>query len=172
MPVTANLVNIESSLNQWFKNNLTSHNAAIILIVPRKPEAAPAYSIHHHIGNYTTRWQGSKVGYDPTTGLDILGRHYQGLVDISCWVSRADGNWTGVLRDMADELMGLVTRTTAIGVTDFDTPHPTPPEALPEWDRTAIRLQRITGAPSEVQNPDLERRRFILDYTTTIRSLS
>jgi len=165
--LVATIPNIEATLNEWAAGAAGAYG--VIFNAPRAAADLPAYSVHHHTIAIESVWQGDIVGRDDL-GTAIRGRRYRGCVDISAWVSRKDRSWVKTLRDMTEKINAAVTSSRTVGLNDYVSGDKF--ADLPQFQKTVIRLNQIRPAAEGASvNKDIERRRFLIEYTAQVRSL-
>ena len=166
-------VNIEGSINRWFRTNVTGAGLPSWLTgvtayfdYPDEPiTALPCYTLVHLGHNDTTIAQGNLVQGSPSA---VTGRMVDGSLDIGCWVSRRLAN-SGrnnsamiQLRSMRDmvKFMFMSAQSYSLPILDIygTTGTPTGTAGL-------IRIGEISEVAVETDlNPSILRKRILVDY--------
>ncbi len=162
--------NAEASLNDWLRSQLGQIDLpdwmAMVAITTDWPEigkSLPCISIAHLPGHRRGHYQRGDVA-----ALAVLAR---GLADISCWVSRSDQYngqdvWLARLRYLQGMVEQAVTGTVAVVIRDYLTS-----PVYPQDTAYRIMLGDLTWVQTGADpNPDIERRRALLNYRWFLRS--
>jgi hypothetical protein len=168
---SSNVINVEASLNHWLNTQLAAitkpawlPTLRIVFNVPETGIVTPAISVTHLGGVTRKRYQGNFVGENKT------GAAAFGLLDISCWVSRANtvsGQDVSraqlmTLRAFVNEVFaGVKTVAIANYVTD-------------QTGNTGTNYRVVFGdldmqVTALDPNPDILRARYLLRYDWTMR---
>ena len=161
--------NVEGSFNNWFETNITGQGLPSWMpsarVVFGWDEETPiisgysgaAFSVAHLGNEPIQEYQGRRVG------AGAVGHTREGMVDVSCWVSKqqAGNAYTQRQRQMADMVHHLFASAREFEITDLygSLSAPTGIGAL-------VRLQgaaEVDVAPDP--NPDIQRRRFLVTYS-------
>lgn len=163
----ANTYNVETSINDWFVRAIEDITRPVVLpaisIVFNVPETAiimPAIAVTHRGVGVNLALQGRNVGSGDKGG------RAGGLMLIDCYASRAAVNWGAYLAAMGAMVQSVFAGTSGIQVYNYmddpDFPVMTPYKV----DFTEIEVIEVAADP----NPDIERRRYNVRYTYTMRS--
>lgn len=158
--------NIEASVNKWVQEGLENFSRpsflpafGVVFNMPEDGLTPPCVSAFHIPVSAVDTFQGGR-------GDDAYARQSAGLVDLSAWVTRQQNGWNAHLMTMASMIESLAAGNPTIPVYDFLTLPGTP---IPVEYRVVIRgLTFATTSPDE--NPDIERRRYLLRYEWNSRS--
>lgn len=162
--------NVQGSLAAWMTAGLTTYKPALVSSVsveytaPEGTLSAPVWSIHF-LGTVPAagRFQGNYTG-------DGCGERKAGLMEVDCWVTRRDTNWRAQLAQMADAVYRTVFNTMASGaaviIKDFYT-NANAPTATQK--RVIIEGAEDRNPPVD-PNPDIERRRIIIEFNWVERA--
>lgn len=161
--------NVNASLNTWFQANITAAglpawmpSARVVFDYGQETPIISGYSGHAfsvaHLGaDVAEQYQGrNSLG-------GSAGQRMAGIMEVNCWVSKqAAGNaYTQRLRHLGDMVTTLVTQTKAVRLTNYYT-STAAPSALP----VLVRLENWEEvAVGEDPNPDIRRKRFLIDYS-------
>lgn len=168
---TASVANIENSLNEWLSGGL---DYQVLFNMPRKLQGLkkPVVGAFHQFVSSESRWQGDRVGRNTDTGQIIYGREYNGLMNITLWVNRADRDWNATLREMKTQLHEHIGRTRSVPINNYDDNRFRDISSLPAYDRTVIRLHEMSPADFPTfADPDMRGQRYMLRYTAIVRSV-
>lgn len=162
--------NVEASINKYFKDALTAltRPAALFTAMPalveNMPEAVaslPAFSFEHLPAGSLDIYQGRNAEANTRAAREL------GILDLSAWVSRKNGQFVGQLRFMQamivtaylDSRGGVVIKDYASNVSN--------PSAV-AFRVTFVDLDVVSV--SDDPNPDVRRRRCLVKYQWDMRS--
>lgn len=163
--------NVEGTLNEWFKTNLTAWgvpawmpSARVEFDWPEK-NLISGYSGHTftvtHLGapEPIQQYQG-RVSVGNSAGQTMMN-----IVEINCWVSKqqAGGQYEARLRQMGDMVTKLFTSAREVEIKNLYTGL-----AAPTGIKALIRLSPAEGRTvvnPDPGNPDYHRRRYQVTYT-------
>lgn len=152
----ANTVNFEASISARLVAGLPGRT--LVFDAPAHEGIYPCISVVYHT-----------VDSEPLYFKTATTRSWRhaGLVDASVWVSRASPNWLELQREMVKELLGVFKGGVLVPVDDYSTDPPTRHANIPALYQSTIEFHTIKGrgALPDLHNPDLERRRFVIEYT-------
>jgi len=162
--------NVEGSFNDFFATQLTAKgipswmsSAVINYDYPQQPLTFPSFSVTHLGGVPREVAQGRTL--DP----GWRGAEQNALAEISCWESqqRASGNHNLNIKQMRDMAARVFATGAVIAILDVygSTANPT-------GNGTIIRAKpvRDAQAPTGDMNPDIVRRRMLVEYKWLERS--
>lgn len=168
----ASVFNVEASLNAHFNTSLTaitrpswlSTMPTIEMTMPETGITPPAFSFSHiDVGTEAT-FQGRNVH---STGA-LSGVTQRAIMEINCWVTRANnGSWLGQLNTMRDMCYTVFSNTISVVIQDYVSDLATPSDTV-----FLVRLDGIhtVATGPDQDNPDIERRRILIDYHWVYRS--
>lgn len=161
--------NVEVSINKHFRTELTAvtkpawlPTLPAIKTIPLDDKASfPAFTLSHIPVGFDDKWQGRGVG-DGKKGLDS-----KALLDISCWVSRDNNSqWLQQLRTMEDMVLTVATSTISIVIMDYAADI-----SSPSATGFLVRLSNVvTRTTQPAPNPNIERKRVLVEYDWIYRS--
>lgn len=170
MTTTANLFNVETSLNSWFITQVASFSppspfgsfasTRVRTDMPETPLNTPCYTVHHLPISMKDAYMG-RIGYDSTSAMD-----YSAFMDISVWVSRSNLNWLFQQRWMGHKLTDLVISTKQVQISDYLTDVNNPTSTQERILLGTVEARQVL----EDMNPDIERARYLIRYETILRS--
>ncbi len=158
--------NVEATLMAWLYEQLIAYKPPLVTTVfmagefPEKAVQCPVWSVH-----FTTAESDEGGGYQG--GHVDTGKHgtmMYGIMEVGCWVSRANDNWRAQKAQMVDvvtyALNTLLGTGAAVIIHDWYTSSDAPPETS---YKVSIRSWSLRPPPVD-PNPDIERERVLVFY--------
>lgn len=161
-----NTLNVEATLNQWIMDKLNALNKPSWLAsftfrfdAPETAMVLPAFSVYHLPVDSRKIVQGDYVG----TGK---GAQSVSLMDLSCWVSRSNINWSAQLRTMRAFVDQVFAGNSIIQLVDYLTDPANPAAVSYKVEVERVEWDTVVDDP----NPDIERARALVRYRWIQRS--
>lgn len=162
-------LNVESSLSDYFVTALTALTrptwlSAMPTIIHNMPEgvaAFPSFSFWHIPAGIVEQYMGR------IAERGVKASRKLGILEISCWVNRKQTNWMSQLRTM-QSMVETAHQDSGGGVIikDYQSNQSMPNNTV--YRVTLIDLDIVNVAKDP--NPDVERRRCLVNYTWNMRS--
>lgn len=164
-----NMFNVEATLNQWLGDSIGAAtlpawlpSVAVVFTMPEIETSLPCFSVHHIPVAITEIAHGRVTS---TTAAE-KGQSASALMEVNAWVTRQDANWSAQLRTMTDIVVDAVVSTPSVIVSDYTT-NPYTPSAT----AYLVRLESVEIVATQAdENPDIERRRMLVNYRWIYRT--
>lgn len=166
----ADSFNAEASLNAWMQSSLQAFSLPnwlttlppIVYDYPEVSASIPCFSVVHLPVDIDSRFQGRNVGNGDKGGRATA------MMDVSCWVSRskAFSSWYPQLMIMRDFVLSAANSTITVIIADYQSSLAAPPA-------TNYKINIDKTSVVEVvhdTNPDVERKRILIDYSYIYRA--
>lgn len=179
--LTANLLNVRYTLNEWLNGVLTTGQIAgrDVRVEFNKPLDSnwklPIFSVNHYQAESGAMSSSGNVG-KTSDGKTIYGFVYNGLVDIGVWVSRKRTDYPSHLEEGSNRLMTALITLRGLPVNNYSTGTKIDHADLDGDDKTAIQLGEVQEIPLPryIENSaykDVEGRIHRLHYWVILKAL-
>jgi len=156
-----NTVNVEATLNQWIQDEINALDKpawlptfVFVFDAPETTLILPAFSVYHLPVSAVKSWNG------------VISSENVSLMEVSCWVTRGNTNWSAQLRAMRAYVDQIFAANRTAQISNYLSDPANPVAVSYKIDIQRVEWNMVIDDP----NPDIERARALIRYRWIQRS--